>query len=111
MRKFNLNALRWKYKNVNGFDFEVIDTESGWQWKSWNHPTISTPPTDQQIIDIEAEYYIWKAGDDVIQNRKKEYPPTDELVVALWEKIIENKPESADALQAERIKVKQKYPK
>lgn len=43
--------------------------------------------------------------------RKPEYPSTDELVVALWEKVIENRPEAAVALQAKREAVKAKYPK
>ena len=43
--------------------------------------------------------------------RAKEYPSTDKLVVALWEKVVEGRPEEADKLQAERLAVKQKYPK
>jgi hypothetical protein len=43
--------------------------------------------------------------------RAKEYPSTDELIVALWELVVENRPESANELQAKREAVKQKYPK
>lgn len=36
---------------------------------------------------------------------------TDKLIVALWEKVIENRPESANELQSKREEVKKKYPK
>lgn len=36
---------------------------------------------------------------------------TDEMIVALWEKIVEGRNEESERLQAERIKVKEKYPK
>ena len=45
------------------------------------------------------------------QLRRMEYPPESDLIVALWEKVIENRPESADILQAQRLAVKEKYPK
>jgi hypothetical protein len=35
----------------------------------------------------------------------------EELIVALWEKIIENRPEAADSLQSERLAVKDAIPK
>lgn len=40
-----------------------------------------------------------------------EYPTTDELVVALWEKYEENRPEAAAALQKRREEIKARYPK
>jgi len=43
--------------------------------------------------------------------RRAEYPLTDELIVALWEQVIEGRPESAVILQAKREAVKLKYPK
>ena len=43
--------------------------------------------------------------------RKAELPTIDDLVVALWEREVENRPEAADALQIERVKVKEKFPK
>ena len=61
---------------------------------------------------------IW--GEDIRQeklasqyktDRFREYPPLEDLIIALWEKIIENRPEPAEALQVIRSKVKEKYPK
>lgn len=43
--------------------------------------------------------------------RKKEFPTTDELIVALWEKLVENRDVSAEAVQARREAIKLKYPK
>jgi len=43
--------------------------------------------------------------------RRAEYPKIDELVVALWEQVVEGRPESAVILQAEREAVKIKYTK
>lgn len=49
--------------------------------------------------------------EDYKQQRAKEYPPTDDLIVALWEMIVENNSESVDRLQQLRIAIKGKYPK
>ena len=43
--------------------------------------------------------------------RAKEYPTTDALVIALVEKIGEGRPEAFDALMAQRLAIKTKYPK
>jgi len=43
--------------------------------------------------------------------RRAEYPPLSELIVALWEKVIEGRDDKAINLQVRRIEVKQKYPK
>lgn len=45
------------------------------------------------------------------ERRRAEYPPTDEMVVALWERVVEGRPEASDALEARRQAVKAKYPK
>lgn len=73
-----------------------------------------------------AEYLEWlEAGNTpeppdvpvltVIQLREREYLKdgitTEALVVALWEKVVENRPESLEALQAKRLAVKAKIPK
>lgn len=40
-----------------------------------------------------------------------EFPSKDELLIALWEKVVEGRSESADRLQARRLEIKAKYPK
>lgn len=39
------------------------------------------------------------------------YPSKEDLIVALWEMVVENRPESAQELQAVREQVKAEYPK
>lgn len=44
-------------------------------------------------------------------NRQKEYPKIEELVVALWERIVEGRNEDSDTLEIKRKSVKIKHPK
>jgi len=43
--------------------------------------------------------------------RRAEYPSIQDMIVALWEDIIEGRPESRIALQEKRVTIKEKYPK
>jgi len=43
--------------------------------------------------------------------RRSEYPSMDELIVALWEGVVEERMASVTALEAVRQTVKAKYPK
>jgi|GEM_PF-2025362 hypothetical protein len=43
--------------------------------------------------------------------RRDEYPSIEEIGVALWELVVENRPEAAEDLQKKRMKIKKKYPK
>ena len=45
------------------------------------------------------------------EKRAAEYPSLSELNVALWEKVVENRPEAAEALEVARQAIKAKYPK
>jgi len=45
------------------------------------------------------------------EKRAAEYPSLSELNVALWEKVVENRPEAAEALEVKRQEIKAKYPK
>ena len=44
-------------------------------------------------------------------DRLQEYPTTNDLIVALWEKVIEGRSESADALEVKRQQIKTAHPK
>ena len=66
----------------------------------------------QSLVDEEAARL--QAEQDATQyqrDRKAEYPSVDELVVALWEGVVEERMASVTALEALRQKVKTKYPK
>lgn len=43
--------------------------------------------------------------------RQTEYPKKEDLIVAMWEKLVERRDEKANELQALREQVKLKYPK
>jgi len=48
---------------------------------------------------------------DHTRKRRAEYPPLDELVVALWEGVVEERMAAVTRLEAKRQAVKLKYPK
>ena len=85
----------------------VTDGEKVTQWLS---PEIDQPTQseiDAEVARLQAEY-------DAIQyqrDRKAEYPSMDEIVVALWEAVIEERMASSIDLQGKRTAVKDKYPK
>ena len=45
------------------------------------------------------------------EKRAAEYPSLADLGVALWEQVVENRPEAAQALEVKRQEIKAKYPK
>lgn len=74
--------------------------------------------TEQEAIDkynIDKEREANPPEQSLEEKRKKEYfergLTPEKLIIALWEKVVEGRSEEADKLQAERVKVKEKYPK
>ena len=64
--------------------------------------------------EIEAAHNEWQAEYDAqayARNRQAEYPPLNDLIVALWEGVVEERMESVVSLEADRQAVKTKYPK
>ena len=61
----------------------------------------------------EAAAAILAAHDpyDYAAERAKEYPSVAALMVALWERDVEGRPEAADALQKQREAVKANWPR
>ena len=70
-----------------------------------------TPPTKSQINaklkELEAEY----DSQSYARLRQEKYPNTNDLIVALWEKLVEGRTESADALEVKRQEIKKAHPK
>jgi hypothetical protein len=74
---------------------------------------------DEQVVsinqdDYEAEVARLQAEQDATQyqrDRQAEYPSIDELVVALWEGVVEERMASVTALEELRQAVKAKHPK
>ena len=60
-----------------------------------------------KLSELQAEYdskYYARA-------RQQNFPNEHDLIVALWEKVIEGRSESADALEVKRQEVKTAHPK
>ena len=70
-----------------------------------------TQPTQAEIDAererLQAEY----DSQEYARNRQAEYPSIDELIVALWEGVVEERMASVTALEGLRQAVKAKYPK
>jgi len=82
-------------RNVNGEMVELSDAEKQAIVDKWNNPTVDTSGDLRTTAD----------------KRRTEYPSMDELVVALWEGVVEERMASITALEAVRQAVKTKYPK
>ena len=90
-------------------DFRVEDDGSGAAIKEWN--SASPQPT---VAEIEAAHNEWQAEHDsqaYARNRQAEYPSVDDLIVALWENVVEERASAVVSLEADRQAVKTKYPK
>jgi hypothetical protein len=67
---------------------------------------------DQSLIDTEvARLQTEHDSQAYSRNRQAEYPSIDELVVALWEGVVEERMASVTALEGLRQAIKTKYPK
>mgnify|MGYP003628684098 CR=1 FL=1 len=89
---------------ISNVDFILRDDGDG--------PFIEEWISDQQqptVGDIEVAYAAWES--DYARKRKAEYPSVDELVVALWEGVVEERMAAVTKLEGKRQAVKTKYPK
>ena len=75
------------------------------------HDTEQDQPSDSEIAEKKAELQAEYDAQEYARNRKNEYPTTDDLVVALWEAVIEERMASSIDLQGKRTAIKEKYPK
>ena len=97
-----------------------------WQSPNWNGGYTGNPPQNEdehnalmlKFPDMwNGEPMAWadiQSGIDDLayaENREREYPLLDDLIVALWEGVVEERMASVTALEALRQAVKTKYPK
>ena len=71
--------------------------------KEWN--VAEAQPTDEQLNALESQADELETANQVISNRKAEYPSVQDLVVALYDT------EDKLAIETKRAEVKAKYPK
>jgi len=90
-------------------DFRVEDHGSGAVIKEWN--SASPQPSEAEIEAADAEYQTAWNAQEYARKREPEYPSLNELTVALWEGVVEERMASIMELEAQRQSVKAKYPK
>ena len=71
-----------------------------------SHTTIDyvAPPPPPDIQPDDEDY-------DYVYERTKVYPDLNDLIVALWEQVVEDRPEAAAVLEVDRQAVKERFPK
>ena len=97
----------------------LIHLHSG-QWFGWNNKekvyenlvihSADDKPT-QEWLEAELTRQQDAYDNDHARKRKEEYPSIDELVVALWEGVVEERMAAVTSLEGKRQAVKVKYPK
>jgi len=75
-------------------------------WHDGNPNGITAEQITEKQAELQAAYdndHTWK--------RKAEYPSIDEITVALWEGVVEERMQAVTQLEIKRQAVKAKYPK
>jgi hypothetical protein len=92
-------------------DFVLRDNSDGNGVYMYEWHSSSPQPTE---AEIETAHNEWKAEYDAqeyARNRQSEYPSLNDLIVALWENVVEERASAVISLEADRQAVKTKYPK
>ena len=90
-------------------DFRVSDNGSGAVIDVWLSD--SPQPSEAEIEAADAEYQAEYNSKAYARNRQAEYPSIDDLVVAMWEGVVEERMASVTRLEGLRQAVKTRYPK
>jgi hypothetical protein len=74
----------------------------------------SGPDPQPTQAELESAWVEWQAeydSQEYARNRQAEYPSIDDLVVAMWEGVVEERMASVTRLEGLRQAIKTKYPK
>jgi hypothetical protein len=85
----------------------IINAERDAWDKDGNVVTLDESAIATEVARLQAEH----DAQEYARNRQAEYPSIDELIVALWEGVVEERMASVTALEGLRQAVKDKYPK
>jgi len=85
----------------------IINAERDAWDKDGNVVTLDESAIATEVARLQAEH----DSQEYARNRQAEYPSIDELIVALWEGVVEERMASVTALEGLRQAVKDKYPK
>jgi hypothetical protein len=90
-------------------DYVLQDDGAGVFIAEWKNA--SPQPTEAEIEAAHAEWQAEYDAQEYARNREAEYPSLNELIVALWENVVEERAASVIELEAKRQEIKTKYPK
>ena len=93
---------------LNRNTYRLTQSNPPHEFISWDGP--DPQPTQEELeaawVQIQAAY-----DNDYARKRLEEYPLVDELIVARWEGVVEERMAAVTQLEAKRQAVKLKYPK
>ena len=75
-------------------------------WHDGNPNGITAEQITAKQVELQTAY-----DNDYARKRLEEYPSVDELVVALWEGVVEERMQAVTQVEIKRQAVKAKYPK
>ena len=90
-------------------DYVLQDDGAGAYIRVWS--SASPQPSEAEIETAHAEWQAEYDAQDYARHRQAEYPSIDDLIVALWENVVEERASAVISLEADRQAVKTKYPK
>jgi hypothetical protein len=93
---------------VNHQDFTLQDDGDGLyvRWMSGK-----SQPTEGEISTSSTAWQSEYDAQEYARNRQAEYPSINDLIVALWENVVEERAAAVISLEADRQAIKTKYPK
>ena len=98
---------RWSAEELNAIGYARLTKEG-----SVPSGKTSTGVSEELVDGVMVRSHILEdIPYDYERSRQQEYPFINDLIVALWEKIVEDRPDSATALEVERQAIKEKYRK
>jgi len=100
-----LERLRFHPRN----DFILEDVGSGVYIAEWKSD--QPQPSEAEIETAHNEWQVEWDAQEYSRNRAAEYPPLNDLIVALWEGVVEERMASIMELEEKRQAVKAKHPK
>ena len=93
---------------LNRNTYRLTQSNPPHEFIAWDGP--DPQPTQEELeaawTQIQTAY-----DNDYARKRLEEYPSVDELVVALWEGVVEERMQAVTQVEIKRQAVKAKYPK
>lgn len=96
---------------LNGYMPALVNFDPALEKLDYQNPLITSSSIIYNTIPLSQEEKDKYSNIQSDAKRNIEYPSIHDLTVALWELIIEKRPEASQQLQNKRLEVKAKYPK